>query len=903
MESAVRLAPMEDTLGSALEGRYAVVRELGAGGMATVFLANDLRHDRRVAVKVLKPELAAVIGADRFLREIKTIANLQHPHILGLIDSGEMKGTAYYVMPFIEGESLRDRLNREKQLSVPDAVRLAGEVAAALDYAHRHGVIHRDIKPENILLHDGRALVADFGIALAVSNAGGARMTETGMSLGTPQYMSPEQAMGEREIGPESDVYALGAVTYEMLVGEPPFTGPTAQAIVARILTEEPRPLAARRRTIPAHVESVVLTALEKIPADRFKSTREFAEALGRQDFTSARTSARSISVKRSTPWKTAAIAASVIAVAAVVGGFAAWLRPDPPRPVMRYAITFPDSVAPGFGALLSPDGSRLVYGRPGASGNFQLWVKERDRYEPSPIQGADNVEASTISPDGRWIAMIRNGALWKLPIAGGSPSKLADSVFFGGAAWLDDGTIVYTSTRFALKRVSSDGTGVTTLREPTGPRAPVLMHALPGSRGILFTSCSSACAESDLHVLDFRSNSVTKLVSGVLQGWYLPTGHLAYVGKDGQMFAMNFDLDDLTTSGAPVPLLQGISLLAGIVPFVTMSSSGTLIVQTGQPGASASENRILLWVDRTGARTQLDSTWSFRLGQAEGNHGWSLSPDGRRLVINLTTNSGDDVWMKEMPHGPISRLTFDAGAEYRPRFAPGGETMTYVKRADGIQGGGMLIQRRADGTGKADTLVSDNVFEGFRTSNGWAIVRTGGDVGGHSRDIEGLRPGLDTSLRPLAANPAYNESAAALSPDGKWLAYESDETGRTEVYVRPFPNTDGGKWQVSDNGGQAPVWAKRGLELFFIDGGRSMTAVRVSDGAAPGLSARKKLFALDVDLFAANTGYYAPYDISSDGTRFLMASSALGRRDSKPTLLLVDNWFEEVKARMKESK
>src|SRR5689334_12381734 len=254
-------------LSTALAGRYRIDRELGQGGMATVYLAHDLRHERKVAIKVLRPELAAVIGAERFVREIRTVAALQHPHILGLIDSGEVSGTAYYVMPFVEGESLRDRLVREKQLPIADAVRIAKEVASALDYAHRHRVIHRDIKPENILLHDGQALVADFGIALAMTQAGGTRMTETGMSLGTPHYMSPEQAMGEREITARSDVYALGAVLYEMLSGEPPFTGPTAQAIVARVLTETPRPLMPQRHTIPAQVEAEVLTALEKLPA------------------------------------------------------------------------------------------------------------------------------------------------------------------------------------------------------------------------------------------------------------------------------------------------------------------------------------------------------------------------------------------------------------------------------------------------------------------------------------------------------------------------------------------------------------------------------------------------------------------------------------------------------------
>ncbi|MFI5210982.1 MAG: serine/threonine-protein kinase, partial [Gemmatimonadales bacterium] len=269
-----------ERLAAALADRYRIDRELGQGGMATVYLAHDFKHDRQVAIKVLRPELAAVIGAERFLSEIKTTANLQHPHILPLHDSGEADSFLFYVMPYVEGESLRDRLHREKQLPIADAVRIATEVASALDYAHRHNVVHRDIKPENILLHDSSALVADFGIALAASKAGGTRMTETGMSLGTPTYMSPEQAMGEREITPRSDVYALGCVTYEMLVGEPPFSGPTAQAIVAKVMTAEPAGLTGQRKSIPPQVEAAVFTALEKLPADRFASAAEFAEAL-----------------------------------------------------------------------------------------------------------------------------------------------------------------------------------------------------------------------------------------------------------------------------------------------------------------------------------------------------------------------------------------------------------------------------------------------------------------------------------------------------------------------------------------------------------------------------------------------------------------------------------------------
>ena len=273
---------MTDTarLAAALADRYRIERELGAGGMATVYLARDLKHDRRVAVKVLHADLSAVLGPERFHKEIELTAGLQHPHILPLFDSGSAEGLLYYVMPHVEGETLRARLTRETQLPVADAVRIASEVADALEYAHRHGVIHRDIKPENILLRDGHALVSDFGIALAVVEAGGERMTQTGTSLGTPQYMAPEQAMGDRHVDGRVDVYALGVVTYEMLVGEPPFTGPTAQAIVAKVMTEEPRGLIAQRRTVSEAVEAAVLTAVQKLPADRFATPAEFQRAL-----------------------------------------------------------------------------------------------------------------------------------------------------------------------------------------------------------------------------------------------------------------------------------------------------------------------------------------------------------------------------------------------------------------------------------------------------------------------------------------------------------------------------------------------------------------------------------------------------------------------------------------------
>jgi len=359
-----------DRLTVALSDRYRLERELGHGGMATVYLAEDLKHNRKVAIKVLRPELAVVIGAERFLREIKTIASLQHPHILGLIDSGEMDGTAFYVMPFVEGESLRDRLNREKQLSIADAVRIATEVADALDYAHRHGVIHRDIKPENILLHDGNAVVADFGIALAADTAGGQRLTETGMSLGTPTYMSPEQAMGERRITARSDLYSLGVVTYEMLVGEPPFTGPTAQSILAKTLTEPSPLLRALRPTVPATVEVAVLTALQKLPADRWDSALEFAKAMEGSGKAAA---PHAIAASSRPPRALLVFGLVVVLVAGAVLAFNRTRRNDAAADILRLAVLPFENLGDSSDAYFADGVTDAIRGKLIALPGFQL--------------------------------------------------------------------------------------------------------------------------------------------------------------------------------------------------------------------------------------------------------------------------------------------------------------------------------------------------------------------------------------------------------------------------------------------------------------------------------------------------------------------------------------------------
>src|SRR5688500_18371050 len=338
------MAEITERLSAALADRYRIERRLGEGGMATVYLAEDLRHDRKVALKVLRPELGVVLGADRFLQEIKTTARLQHPHILPLYDSGCTAaahggdaGFLFYVMPYMEGETLREKLDREQQLGIDEAVKIATEVAEALQYAHDQGVIHRDIKPENILLRNGRAYVADFGIALAVSAAGGGRLTETGLSLGTPHYMSPEHATTDTHINNRSDIYSLGSVLYEMLTGEPPHTGPSAQAIILKIVAHVAQPIRELRKAVPPHVAAAVARALEKLQADRFESAKAFAEALHNPAFTwpvATTTTDGAAGLASRRVALPALLAVTLLASALAAWG---WIRPGRTTSVARY--------------------------------------------------------------------------------------------------------------------------------------------------------------------------------------------------------------------------------------------------------------------------------------------------------------------------------------------------------------------------------------------------------------------------------------------------------------------------------------------------------------------------------------------------------------------------------------
>ncbi len=484
-------------LTTALEERYRIERQLGAGGMATVYLATDLKHDREVALKVLRPELGAVLGVERFLAEIKITARLDHPHILTLIDSGAEGGFLYYVLPLVRGESLRDKLNREHQLGIEEAVAITRQVASALDYAHRHGVVHRDIKPENILLLEGEAMLADFGIALAVSEAGGNRLTETGLSLGTPQYMSPEQATGDRQLDARSDLYSLAAVLYEMLAGEPPVTGPTAQAMIAKLMTERPVHLRVVRSAVPEAIDAAVARALDKTPADRFASAGEFARALDTRPSTAAAPTVVMPAPRSSRRWVIGAVVALALA-AAVGGGLMALGKFERRGPAFvlrdRTQLTSSGSV---FASAVSADGKQLAYithncGAKGCSYSVDLQDVGGNATH-RVLDGATAAYGLEWSPDRRNLIFV---GTWKgrwgfylVSALGGAPRYLSSGAamfWAGGDSLLVGPPLTGGDSAFQVKVTSIDGTVRDSIRV-AGPGIGVAgLSVSPGGRWIV---------------------------------------------------------------------------------------------------------------------------------------------------------------------------------------------------------------------------------------------------------------------------------------------------------------------------------------------------------------------------------------------------------------------------------
>jgi serine/threonine-protein kinase len=876
-----------DALATALADRYTIDRLIGEGGMARVFLARDLRHNRRVALKVLRPDLGAVVGVERFQAEIEVTANLQHPNLLPLFDSGVAGDLLFYVMPYIEGESLRARINREKQLPVDEAVRLASAVAGALDYAHRHGVIHRDLKPENILLHDGQPLVADFGIALAISNASGARITQTGISLGTPQYMSPEQATGDRAIDARTDIYSLGAVTYEMLVGEAPHVGSTSQAVIARVLSEKPRSIRASRASVPIHVDATVEKALEKLPADRWATAREFAEALsGARPVPVAATdsaraaapamqASRRVRVRDVVAWLLAGLFASVaIAEAAYVV-----TRHEPTPVAARFPVELPDSLvtstSPYTHVAISHDGRRLavVCRRRGAAP--MICVRSLDDSEFAAVRGSEGAASVSLSYDGEWLAFIVAGrGVFKLPIVGGAPQLVASNGMDAG--WGESAEIVFL-TPGGLFLAPPDGSPPRLLlRDSTREMDATL---LPGGRDVL--ASRGADSASKLVLMSIADGHVTDLHMAGFGAKYAE-GRVVFARPLGLMYSAPFSLSKRAFTGPATLLLQGVGAAATDPKKseIAVAGNGTLVYIAG----SAAELRSMVTVDRQGVEQPLS-----REDRLYGEP--RVSPDGKRVVVRISesVNVGD-VWIYDVAAGSLTPLTTDKKS-LRPEWSRDG---TRIITIDNVSTDSSLVQSRPwDGNGGVETLrrgagASKEMWVGTASigpPHGWSAFRVGSV---RAADIFIAPTDSLQALRPFVATPAA-ELMPRVSPNGRLLAYSSSKSGRMEVYVRPIPGP-GPVVTVSTSGGSEPIWSSDGTSLFYRGPTRMMVATVVERPAAA-VTKRDSLF---IDRWDRSIDHGA-YDVFPDGKRFVMTRPAKTATEKPPTLFVVLNWPQLV--------
>ncbi len=883
----------QERLAIALADHYRIERELGAGGMATVYLAHDLKHDRDVAIKLLHPDLAAALGGERFLSEIKTTARLQHPHILPLLDSGAADGLLYYVMPYVSGETLRTRLEREKQLPIGDALRISTEVADALAAAHALGIIHRDIKPENILLQGGHALVADFGIALAVQHAGTARMTQTGMSLGTPQYMSPEQAMGEKTVDARADVYALGAVTYEMLAGEPPFTGNTVQAIVAKLITDPARPLTEHRKSVPLHVEAAVQAALEKLPADRMPSAAAFGQALGDTSFatrgtpTGARPRGRATApASKRGLWALGALCVALAALALVL-----WLqRPAPPptsrQHVLLWQHRIPYPLAPGARflgtqAAIAPDGSSIVYSD-STAGGYVLMRKLRDAAEATALAGTEGGVSPFFSPDGKWIGYgTLDNKVKKVPVTGGGSVTLAEDMNpeYVIGAWLDDGTIVYSAKAPGpVLRVPANGGPSARVPLPAELGLVASLWPLPDSRGFLFTSCPGNCAiSSSVYAWDFAKDSAHLLLPSAAGVWYSPDhGQLLYTSREGGLYAAQFDPARFVLKSGAVPVLEDVEPTG-----FTLSPSGAVLYTTGSAARTPAE---LVWVMRDGRAAPLDSTWRGRFEYPV------LSPDGKELAVSVRDKK-TDLWIRRAD-GSRARVDAPGAANWRSSWLPGGRSLTFVSVLNPEDPNDVAVYQVAtDGSARPVMLQKYEwgIWEAEVSRDGqWLVMRVdeeGSDGNFYFRRLTG-----DTTVRPLLVNPDQSLSIA-LSPDSRWLAFGSQEAGgKYEVYVAAFPDMTS-KRLISSGGGTEPRWSADGRELYWISGGKLMAAP-VLPGPSFNSGSPRALFSVEGYRRARN---HPQYDVAPDG-RFVMIREAAGAVGA----MYAENWFPELLAKVK---
>jgi serine/threonine-protein kinase len=897
-------------------GPYEILAPLGAGGMGEVYRARDTRLDRVVAIKILPPHLSEdPILRQRLEREAKAISSLNHPHICVLYDVGTQDGTQFLVMECVEGETLAKRLEKGP-LPLEQVLKYGTEIADALDKAHRSGVVHRDLKPGNIMLTASGAKLLDFGLAkAAVPLAAGATLTaaatrttpvtQQGTIVGTFQYMSPEQVEG-KEVDARSDIFSFGSVLYEMVTGRRAFPGKSQLSVASAILEKDPEPISKLQPMTPPALDHAIRRCLAKEPERRWQSAADLADDLqwiaeaGPQAGVGAPLVSQGEARER-LAWAAAAVLA-LVAIALAIGFVER--APKPLQPMRLSLEIGADASLPtdyGPSAILSPDGTRLVFVGSGADQKQRMYVRSLDQLQASVLPGTENVRNPFFSPNGGWIGFFADGKLKKISVQGGAVVTLCDAPDDRGGSWGEDGTIVFTSeSRTGLSKVSSSGGSpeLLTKLNPASEHTHRWPQVLSGGKDVVFTSSvlRGSFEGADIVAYNMPTGQRKTVLHGGFYARYLPTGYLVYM-HEGTLFAVPFDAKRLEVTGPAAPLLESVVTNPGTggAQF-SFSEAGNLVYV---PGGSSAGVRSIYWMDHEGRFQPMRESPASYTSPA-------FSPDGKRMAVTILDGKRNDIWVYEWGRDTLARLTFTGEANRSPVWTPDGQRITYVSQEKG--GASNLYWKRADGAGDAQRL-SENKNDQYHSSwrpDGKFLAFTQFNPETRSdimilpmdgNEKVGWKPGVPQ----VFLNSPYDLTKPVFSPDGRWLAYASNESGNFELYVRPFPGP-GGKWQISTQGGGFPKWSPNGRELFYrAQDGKIMVVAYTASGDSF-VAGKPQLWS--PGQFVDLGPFYNSFDLHPDGKRFAVLK-APGAGETAPVnkVTFIFNFFDELRRKVPTGK
>lgn len=894
-------------------GPYEIQSALGAGGMGEVYRARDTRLDRTVAIKILPPHLSSNVELNtRFEREARAVSSLNHPHICHLYDIGTQDGTAFLVMEYLDGETLADRL-RKGPMPLKQALDYAIQIAEALATAHRAGILHRDLKPQNVMLTATGAKLLDFGLAKSSPVLGGGSsasgmtpstptmtmaeltspaksLTRQGTVVGTFQYIAPEVLQGV-EADARSDIFALGCVFYEMFTGRRAFEAKSQLGVMTAILEKDPEPASQIAPTVPAALDHLIKTCLEKNPEERFQTAQDVKLQL-KWIATGSSVQSASAPVSPTAPSRIGWVIAAIAILLAVAAGFSYLNIASRSTPVVRASILPPSgtsfvTMAPASGpAVVSPDGTRVVFSARDEKGKVLLYVRPLNSVGAQPLPGTDDPMYPFWSPDGKQIGFFALGKLKKIDAGGGPAQIICDASNGRGGAWNKDGVILFSpSVSSTIFRVHDSGgtpepaSKFDASRFENSHRWPFF---LPDGQHFLFWSRNSLGAvEQTLYAGKVGSLEATVVMKGISAGTY-GSGYLLFL-RDQTLLAQPFDPDSLKLSGTATPMAEHIAINdATSVPEFSASNNGVLVYQTGEARGAWD----LLWFDRSGQQLGV-------IAQQEPYYYPSLSPDESRVAVSLFNGSQGtaNIWILDTKRGTKSRLTFGSGTQLASQWSRDSKTIYYTSDTSG---GRHIFSRPADGSGTEQVLLrtpeASAEFLNSASSDGKYLVyaRQIANDPHKNSDIWALPLFGDRKPFPIVQTP-FDDISGTVSPDGKWLAYHNNESGRNEVYITAFPG-GGAKWQVSSSGGADARWKGDSREMYFLDPSDNLMAVDVDgSGVTPRLGVPHALFqAIGVQ---RQVGTYVP---SSDGKKFLVNSGS-AKPGTEP-LTLVTNWTADLK-------